>query len=270
MEGPCEQVGESDLINTCLQFASDFLWLATGKRYPGICGPITVRPNARMAAANWAAVFGGPVPIGGGSFAGSFTGAWDDSWGSCGCNREARTGCGSLSELRLGYSPIASIDQVIVNGTVLDPSRYRVDDFAWLVRLPDPDGTNPGWPCCQRQDRALTEDQTWGVTLHYGKAPPSGGRECAALLGCELAKAFDPAVDPSKCALPNRVVSVARQGVTMQMLNPLQVLDEGLTGIYFVDAWIRMRNPNRLERRATASSPDIGRRVRRAGTWTPS
>ena len=66
--------------------------------------------------------------------------------------------------------------------------------------------------------------------------------------------------------LPKRVTNVTRQGLSMVVLDPMDFLDDGKTGVYEVDLFLKAYNPAKLQRRATVMSPDIGRRARRIGT----
>lgn len=66
------------------------------------------------------------------------------------------------------------------------------------------------------------------------------------------------------CALPERVTSVTRQGVTWTLLDPQDFFDRGLTGIYAVDIVIRAFNPSKALRRArvwTVERPPAKKKV---------
>ena len=47
-----------------------------------------------------------------------------------------------------------------------------------------------------------------------------------------------------KCQLPTNATSVTRQGVTVQMADPAEVIRLGGTGLADVDAWIKAMNPH--------------------------
>lgn len=246
-----------------LQFASDTLFLLSGRRWPGVC-TATVRPCSRSTAGS---LLGWSIPFGGTGAGGAPFGPFGyvGSWGeACGCNAVDSCGCGSLPSITLGAEPVVSIDQVKIDGNVLSPSLYRVDNYRELVRVAAADGSNPGWPCCQRMDLADTHVGTWSVTFKYGGTPPVGGVLAAGVLACEIMKAIDPSL--GECSLPSRATSITRQGVTVQLLDPMQVFAEGLTGIALVDGWLRSVNPHKLSRRSRVWSPDVARRTRKAGT----
>jgi hypothetical protein len=157
---------------------------------------------------------------------------------------------------------LTAIDEVKIDGVVLDPSLYRIDDYRYLVKLPDAEGNYDPFPCCQNIRLADTEADTFAVTFTYGTPPPTPGVLAAAQLACELALACSPETI-GKCRLPQRVTSIARQGITMAVLDPFDFLSDGKTGLYLVDLFLRTYNPNRLRRRAAVLSPDVGRKVRR-------
>ena len=114
--------------------------------------------------------------------------------------------CSSVSEVVLPY-PVASIEAVRVDGVVLDPSAYRVDDWRLLVRL---DGGE--WPRCNDLNLADTEEGTWSVTAQYGTEVPRLGQLAAGQLATQIAKAC---AGVSGCLLPSTTVrQVQRQGVT--------------------------------------------------------
>jgi hypothetical protein len=170
--------------------------------------------------------------------------------------------CEGVSEVTLGGYPLVSVEQVLIDGAVLDPARYRVDDHVRLVRLADADGTRRRWPCRQRMDLPTTEPNTWQVSLTYGAMPPYGGQAAATVLAAELALALR---NDGACRLPRKTQQVARQGVTL-MVYPANMMAGGKTGIAEIDGWVGTVNPAGLRARATVHTPGRGRRgVRRPG-----
>lgn len=249
VSSPCDDYEfDEALLEDALQVASDVLFDLTGRAWAGSCTEV-VRPCSRYRATGHA-------------------GGWHDgrTWaGWCGCARRRSCGCSRLSEIRLGGYPITGITAVKVDGDTLDPSLHRVDDHRWLVRLPDPDGTNPGWPCCQDLALPDTDEGTFSVEYVYGVEPPRGGVRAAASLGCQLALAWSPET-VGQCRLPKRVTTIARQGVTLAVLDPLTLFRDGLTGLSDVDLWVASVWMGRKRRRSTVVVPGQGRAVRRAGT----
>lgn len=226
---PCNTYDyDQALLEDMLAVATDILFERSGKRWPGTCSD-TVRPIRQC-----------PSP------------------GLC--------RCGHVDEIKLGVSLLLQITEVKVDGLVLDPSLYRIDNFRTLVRLPNPDGSNPGWPRCQRMDLPSTEDRTFEVSLVYGSDPPPAGRIAASRLACELAQGCSS--DDAECALPRSVTQRVRQGVSETVMPLGLVLAElpGRIGIWEVDLFLDTYNPDKLRQRARVISPDIGPSVRRAGT----
>lgn len=129
--------------------------------------------------------------------------------------------------LRLPGYPVRSIEEVVIEGVMVAPERYRVEDYRTLVLLPG-DAVGP--------DRAWPRGGDWSVTYVYGASPPPGGREAAAALGYQLALSCSP--DTSGCRLPQRVQSITRQGVSMAILDPLTLFPDGMTGLPEVDSWV--------------------------------
>lgn len=211
----------------------------------------TIRP-ARTECDCWGLRSFG-LPLSWGNWAGWFGwGHWD---------RPEPLGCGSLSQITLSY-PVASIQQVKVDGTVLDPSTYRVDEERFLVRLRDPDGTAQRWPACQDLTLPDSAVGTWSVTFVWGQAPPLLAAQAALDLAVQLYRAGNG----QPCSLPVGATKVSRNGIQ---------IDRGLlanwsagqsTGIATVDAACRAYNPNGLTMRPAVFSPDVPRYGRHAGT----
>lgn len=247
--GPCAAIGLADqdgaLAARMVTVASEVLFHLSGRRFPGACSD-TVRPCRRVVEY--------PTQPGWES--------WGSArWGVCACQAplpHRSCGCPTLDEVYLGHAPITGITSVYVDGVLLDPSTYRVDDDRYLVRI---DGE--GWPCCQDLTADPTADpNTFQVVYDYGIAPPQSGVEAARVLACELYQGCTG----GDCRLPQRVTSVTRQGVTMVMLDPFDFLENGKVGIYAVDLFLRTYNPHGRRRSAFVASPDVGVPVRRVGT----
>jgi hypothetical protein len=154
---------------------------------------------------------------------------------------------------------LVTISQVKVDGVALVAGvDYRVDDYRYLVRL-----GGSSWPHCQNVLLADTEPNTWSVIVSGGMAPPVGGQLAAGALAGELIGAL---VNPSATQLPPRTQTVVRQNLTLGLHDPAELFDNNLTGIPLVDLWVKSCNPKGYQRRATISSPDRPRPVRRIST----
>lgn len=251
---PCDEYTvPGDLLADCLQAASEVLYALSGRQWSGECTD-TVRPGG-IPYDQWLGLRPWPT-VHGDRYWQGYRGPWP-------------LGLAPVAEVVLGGYPITEVTQVKLDGVVLvDGTDYRVDNWRTLVRLANSQGMPRVWPAWQRMDLADTEVGTWSVTFKHGTAPPAMGRRACALLACELAKACDPSVfGDGDCLLPERVTTIARQGVTAVVLDPMAFLDEGKTGIYQVDLFLTAANPGRLNRAATSTTTASRRRApRRAGT----
>jgi hypothetical protein len=172
-------------------------------------------------------------------------------WINIGCGHQSGCGCLGARELRLGRA--SSVQQVMVDGAVLDPSAWRLDPGGLLVRT---DGDS--WPLCQDMTAPDTETGTWSVTYTLG-APVDG---LGALAAGALAGEYLQLCTGGPCSLPDTVSQIQRQGVTITITPG--AFPNGLTGIRQVDMYVQRYNPNKLARVSGVYSPDV-RPPRRVG-----
>lgn len=235
---------EFDLTES-IDFASGILFRLSGCRYPGTFTR-TVHPCYGSNGGCSGASFGGdwwwsgyPYP----TIPARVNGEWFN-FGLCGgkCN---------LPSIRIP-GPIVSVEEIVIDGEILDPSAYRVEGYRVIRRL---DGRS--WPCTN--DLAEPSDAvdgvagTWEITYTYGRPVPPDALLPAAMFACQIAKARCGATD---CQLPQRLTEIVRSGVKLFFADPLQFLDKGQVGIYEVDLWLRSVNPNGLQRRSTVRRAD--------------
>lgn len=150
----------------------------------------------------------------------------------------------TTKSLRLRSKPIQKVESIFIEGEELDPGAYLVGNKAFVAR---------------------TDGHVWdlvsGVTVSYlhGIAPPEPGIRAAQRLADELVLSVD---NPEACALPDRVTSVSRQGLSYTILDSQDFLNEGKTGMYEVDLFLKTANPIGARKRPKVYSPDIpkGRR----------
>lgn len=222
-------------------FGAFVMWAATGRRYGGC--ERTVRPCGNQCNNNGTYGYywsdGTWMPY-------IFNGAWRNCW--CDCN--GSYGCCTCEPLCQVYlpGPVLSIPVTGVSqdGAVVPASAYRVDMGQWLVRT---DGTC--WLQCQNYD-VDSGAGTLFVTYSKGLEVPAVVLRAAGELACEWAKSCAG----QACRLPQRVQSVARQGVTLSMVDVDMLLEKGLTGIPSVDQVIRSINPYGLTSSMKIASPD--------------
>lgn len=265
---PCpalESLGEEQRRDV-EDMARALLWAWTGRRY-GLC-ETAVRP-CRSTCQDRPATFWGPtaastLPRVGGWYPALIGGQWFNIGcgvcsGSCSCRDDAATA------LELP-GPVESIDAIWIGGELLPETAYRLADGI-LYRV---DGE--AWPACntQTEDPREPGSAAWEITYQKGYPVPAGGSLAAYRLVCELAKSI---CGDNDCALPSRVTSVTRQGVSVAILDGFEGLDEGKTGIWEIDAWIasvaykvtsppRVYSPDLPAERGTARSIGFGRRMR--------
>ncbi len=135
----------------------------------------------------------------------------DGSDGSDGCTHE----------LVLPDSPILRVDAVRVAGELQPADTYELAGPNRLRRLQGLSWATPG---------RIEVDYAYGGNLD------ELAKLAVSKLAAELAKSMTP--NAGACALPERVQTVTRQGITFAMLDPQAFLREGKTGIYIVDLFL--------------------------------
>lgn len=254
--GPCCVDVDTDpaIKTTATTAAIGVLWALTGRRF-GVCSvtvrpckPNTCRPESLADVIFWNSRDRGNMGVG----------IWEPILTAagpiniaCGCP----TGCCSCHnscEVLLP-GPVRAITNVTVAGVVLNPATYSVYGNRKLVFYPDASG-NSVCPPCQDYDKPLGQAGTWSVTYTAGETVPAELLLAAGMYACELAKAM---IGDQNCSLPSRVSNVSRQGIDVGFIDPLLLVDAGLTGLRFVDDVIRALNPYRMHQPARVFSPDM-------------
>lgn len=156
-----------------------------------------------------------------------------------------------VTEVDLGKYPVTSILSVKVDGATLPVSAYFLKDSRTLQRV---DGAF--WPSTQKLHLNDTETETWSITMTWGSEPPPAVRSGTRRLACELlALSLDrPSI------LSDRVRSVTRQGMSLELVSPEDLLTQpnGRTGIYEVDLAISAYNAGGNAAMPAVLSPDLG------------
>lgn len=238
--------------------AVTYLWNWTKQAF-GTC-PVTIRPCRRECSSGWSTYrgFGGvnnylPWTEAGPLNPALLNGQWYNL-GCGGCNGDPCS-CSYVPEIDL-LGPVESVEEIWIDGVLLDAENYRVDNYRYLVRT---DGED--WPICQdmKADPA-TDDDTFQVTYNIGVEVPAGGQVAAGVLACELAKM---ACNDNSCKLPQRVQSVSRQGVNTVLVDSFEAMyTRGTTGLTLVDFWVGSVNAPIAKSGYRVASPDR-RAVRR-------
>lgn len=229
---------DSDYAYDACKTASYLLWAMSGRKFSGVT-TVTERyvsqfdPYLRTAGSAfryWPTLIAGSVtnvPVGGN----------DRIYG----NDFLGDGTSSRSRVRLRGRKVVKIHALRdINGNIINPKYYYLADHGTIYGVP-----NTNW------NPANIE-----VTYTYGTPPPSMGRAAARLFAVELVKFYE---GDEACALPQRVTSVSRQGVNYTILDQQSFIEEGKTGIYIVDLFLKTANPDKAKARARVFTPDTPR-----------
>jgi hypothetical protein len=206
--------------------AAHWMWAATGRRY-GLC-EITVQPCNPAPPDPLYQTYGLAPDPGVGLVFGAGTVSSGGCAGDC--------TCAGRCEVSLPR-PVDSILEVSVNCEALAPDAYRVYDGHLLTRI---DGGC--WPTCA----TYGEIPGFEVTYDRGVPVPAAVQVALEGLACQVAKSCEGASD---CALPPRVRSITRQGVSIEVATEeAETLGGGKmrTGIKWIDDIIAANNPDGL------------------------
>lgn len=204
-----------------ITLASQVLFELTGRRWPGRCTTEDERPCVRH-----------------------YVGCCD---------------CGSTTAVRLSNGPVhADSLTVTVDGVVLDTSEYALARNRYLIGMAQPGGgIRRTFPCCQDLGRPLGELDTWSVTYDWGHLPPSGSVLPTVMLARDYANACGSGGSCAACSIPDDVISLVRQGLSMSLPDPRALASEGWTGVGLTDAWLASLRYGASRRRATATRPGM-------------
>jgi hypothetical protein len=212
-----------------LQAASYILWVLSGRRWSGI------RTTTELYVCEHSGACGGSgcrvqqielreghvVPLWSGERPDDFTG---------------------FSGLFLRQRPVREVLGVRRQGEVLDPAGFAVYDRAFIAPTSESCYNSCFDPCCLE------------VTYTWGTPPPALGKLAVVALADQLVNSVEC---PDECTLPERVTSVSRQGVSFQVFDPQDFMQDGRVGIYAVDMFLKAVNPDRAQKRARVFSVDM-------------
>lgn len=164
------------------------------------------------------------------------------------CRKDVYRSRTGLKKIVLAHQPVDTVFSV-VRVDACGATETEVDGWCQLaggeVRisasashdwwLTSPPSRGPGSLLCPPS----TMDDT---TLHiqyrvFSNLPPGAKRHTL-----KLANEFWKSGAGKPCKLPERITSITRQDVTWQVLDPLEFLDKGLTGIGSIDLWVARIN----------------------------
>lgn len=211
---------EYELAHEAAEFATHVLWALSGRRYTGVVTTTEtyeyVASDATMSLVSSAlSQRGTPVLTNGVVI--------NTAAGSCSCHTTGH------AHLRLRGFPVQSVSSVVVNGSAVDRADYWLENRS-VLSLKAPSRSN--------------EICTAVVTYSYGTGIPAAGRSAAAQLARELFNAGTG----GECALPDRVTSVTREGMSFTLLDNQDFLNDLRTGVYQVDLFLRAVNPDKARR----------------------
>jgi len=254
--GPCEpwdaiwpggscsvllETGAAAVTGDAVQAASEILYQLTAQRF-GLCN-VKLRPCRQSCSSTfpwhtWWQYGTYPQPY-----------WWAGTWYNLACGTCPNDSCSCVAlEETVLPGPVYDVTEVKVNGVVLEKNvDYRIDDYRKLVRL----GGNL-WPFCQNMNLADTEVDTWSVSVDYGEVVPMLGRLAVGELANEIAK-YLLCLD---CQLPQGVVDVSRQGISMTIANVADLFNTGFIQLRMCDLLIKTANPHHLDARSTVYDLD--------------
>lgn len=266
---PCNTPITQDIVDTARLIASQFMWAKTGRQFG--CCQVVLRPCRSCDNEcclpqfdGWGSQIGYGYP-------------WyplhlaDGSWTNVACGCQDSCSCTELCKIELPY-PVCSVDEVKIDGKIVDPATYKVYNFKELVYTSLPEGVGPAsgtvapsgcWPKCNDLNKSDDEVGTWSVKVTYGREIPELVRRGAEQFACEIIKSCTG----RPCQLPQRIQSISRQGVSATFLDPMEFLSFGFTGLFMVDLAIKTYNPKGLQKKPQVYSPDVGKRWD-VQTWT--
>lgn len=244
---------EPEIVTLAQVFAADVMNAASGRQF-GVCTstfmPLPPEPCPTGHQDGWSLV---DPKINSMIGAARFREFYDGSSSGCSdCGLYGCASCGLNTKIRLWHTRVIDVRQVMIDGVILADSAYYLEGNV-LVR--DDGGS---WPITQSGRRGAAG--TWEITYRHGKPLQVPGQTATGVLACEIAMALS---DDEDCSLPSRTKSYTNYaGLTLNVLDPMEFLTDGLTGLEIPDYWITKVNPHRLVRRARAYS--FGKRRRDA------
>lgn len=239
-----EELGDysyTEYTEEAIRVASYLLWAMSGRKYTGET-TVTERytctlRNNRMGPStktNSPVLFGGDVfniP----------TGDYDEY------SELTADGMSPDSRIKLRGRPVTKIHTIRNRtGMIIDPSGYYLVDHSTIhIKAGTP------WTPCNTE-----------ITYSYGTPVPIAGKMAARKLAMEFARLWN---GDENCELPQRVTSVSRQGVSYTILDNQEFIDELRTGLYEIDLFLKVVNPDNARRKSKVFSVDTPR----ARRYTP-
>jgi len=170
------------------------------------------------------------------------------------------------SRLSLLWGPVTGVTSVVrvqSDDTEVPTSYRRVGQTVFLTAQQGVGGSLPLW----RTNWASGSSQALHrVTYQFADTVTPAARAALLAYAHEI---FLLLIGSDECDLPERVTSIDREGIGIQLATPQDFLDKGRTGLPSVDTWLAMANPKQVMRPSQVFTPDsppgIGTRMRRLG-----
>lgn len=229
-EGATE--AELALFELHIELATQLAWTTFQQltAYQVAICPVTVRPCGRAGA--YGSYF--IAPVDGPAGAPFWPSVQNGQWINILCGRDHYDcSCAFVDDLLLP-GPVGAIESIYIDGELVDPSAYRVDNGNRLVRQ---DGK--GWPLSQDFNRPAGAENTFTVTYYHGATSDMLVRYAVGILADEYLKS----ISGESCRLPAGVTNMVRLGMTFEMEKDL--FETGITGIAEVDHVTARFNPYR-------------------------
>jgi len=174
---------------------------------------------------------------------------------TCNCQNICRCNVNSID---LGVWPVVSLDGIRMNGEDQDIENFHIDEYHLLVRS----GPQDPWPVCSNLWAAAggpydseADHFVFEVEVTYGIEAPHLLERATRTLACELLNDACAA----QCKLPERVTSVSRRGLSIEVASSQDLLQDRLTGIYVVDLAITTFNPSKMQSPSFVWTPQLQR-----------
>lgn len=232
---PCDCAGVDmndpeniQLFNDMAEIYSTDLFDSTGRKYTGCCELtfIPCREKCDDAAAAIPGLEDWPypsIPIQTGfTSTPTFINCWKCSCACDTCN------CWGGDKLELPMLPAREIVEIVIDGEILDASKYQIVESVWLVRT---DGGR--WPSLSCGD-----DDAFRISYRYGWDLPPIGKRLFAQYVCELVRECK-GLDCALSEIHRTETRLIVKGKIERSLPKVQYLDDNLlTGYPPLDRWI--------------------------------
>lgn len=135
--------------------------------------------------------------------------------------------------------PVGAIVEVRIDGVIVDPAKYRVENGRYLILI-----NGGSWPS--------ESGDNFTVTYQNSHPVDEMGAYAAGVLAEEWLKLI---TTKKNLRLPASATTISRQGLTMEVARGM--FPEGVTGIPEVDAYLMLWNPFGLKVAPKVYSPDL-------------